>query len=326
MPGFEASLTNATPHKAIRVKPETFATYRDRLDFIHDNMEPTLKMVVIRADDLFKDETVWLDPPDSRFRLSFESETRVGADKEQYKFEPNFDANIRLPNLEHRWKVYFRSSSRDSISDRDEPGIGDGRRTRLGISRMREDLNLETDTGLRLRVRPEAYARLQWKRPWNAKYWVFRPGERLFYETDKGFGELTSFTIHRWLGRKPRTFIQSISEAEYSQTSEGVEFGQSFRFGKVREALEPMDSWTEMLGDRDIARGVVFRAGMYGHSDDESTIDNYRLGVVIRRPLYKKWMYLSINPELLWANDTDWETEFRLRITMDMLFWGSIER
>jgi hypothetical protein len=105
-----------------------------------------------------------------------------------------------------------------------------------------------------------------------------------------------------------------------------VEFGQSFRFGKVREALEPMDSWTEMLGDRDIARGVVLRAGLYGHSEDESTIDNYRLGVVIRRPLYKKWMYLSINPELLWANDSDWETEFRLRVNVDMLFWGSIER
>ncbi len=320
-----ASLTNSTHVLAPRDKPKRFTSYRERLDFIHENMEPTLRTVVILADDLFRDDTLWLDPPDCRFRLSFESETKIGPDREQYRYEPGLDADIELPNLERRWKIYFRSRPHDSISDRVEEEETE-RSTRLGISQFIENLNVDTDLGVRLRIQPEAYARAQWRRAWTPRYWVIRPQERLFYETDKGLGEVTSLTIHRWLGRKPRVFIQSISLAEFSESTEGVEYYQGIRLGKLRESLEPMDHWTRLLSDQDIARGMVLRAGVSAHSSGTTEMDSYQVGFTDRRPLYKKWIYLSLNPVLIWPRDEDWKTVFQFRISVDMLFWGSIER
>jgi hypothetical protein len=287
-------------------------------------MEPTLRIVVLRADDLFRDDTLVMEPPECRFRLSFEGESRVGAGRQTFRLEPNLDADIELPNLEHRWKVYLRSYSRDSIAERDEDTSG--RTTRIGISQFREDLNLEADAGARIRVQPEAYVRLQWDHYWIPGYWVIRPAERLFYETDKGYGEQTSLTAHRWLGRNPTVFIQSLTSAEVSQSSDGVEFEQFFRVGKLREVLEPMGHYKRVSGDRDIARGLVFRAGLFGHSEEVTTVDGYRIGLLDRHPLYKKWIYLSTIPELLWERDRDFKTELRIRISVDMLFWGSIER
>jgi hypothetical protein len=288
-------------------------------------MEPTLRHYVIRADDLFRADSIFRSQePETRFRLISQVEFRARRNDWSYRFEPNFDADIDLPALEHRWRLYLHSRTRDTIDENEEDA--GGRTTRLGLYRFQKEYNISTDAGLRLRTIPEAYARIQWGRNWNPGLWVIRPGQRFFYETGEGFGSLTSLTFHRWVSTKPHVFIQAISSAETSERSEGTELEQAFRVGKVKEALESMDRWERVLGDRDIARGYVFRFSVTGHDEHESVVDGYRLGAVIRRPLYKKWIYLHINPELMWENDSNWETELRVRVSFDMLFWGAQER
>jgi hypothetical protein len=208
-----------------------------------------------------------------------------------------------------------------------DDGEDEGRATRLGVRSPIEKTDIEADAGLRLSTHPKAYTRLQWDHMWTADYWIIRPGQRIFFQTDKGFGTQSGLTFHRWLGRKPKAFFQANSSAELTQESDGIELDQSFRLGKIREALEPMDRWTQMMGDRDIVQGSVIRVGMHGHlNGGESIIDGYRAGFIHREPIYKKWMFLSVNPDLLWENDSHWTTEFRLRIGIDMLFWGSVDR
>ncbi|MFO7535950.1 MAG: hypothetical protein R6X19_09780 [Kiritimatiellia bacterium] len=322
---FEGGVPSPTAHGPLLIKPDRFNSFSERLDFIHANMEPTLKRHVIRADDLFRNNTLFPSrQPETRFRLVTQAELRAKRNDWSYRFEPNFDADIDLPALEHRWRLYLHSRARDTIGERD-PDEGE-RTTRLGLYRFRKEYNISTDTGVRLRTIPEAYARIQWGHNWNPGLWVIRPGQRFFYETDKGYGSLTSLTFHRWVSTKPHVFIQAISSAENSETSQGTEFEQVFRVGKVREALEFMDRWERVLGDRDIARGYVFRFSVTGRDEHESVVDGYRLGAVIRRPLYKKWIYLHINPEVMCENDSNWEPELRIRVSFDMLFWGAQER
>lgn len=316
---------NPTPLVRPVKKPEHFNNYRDRLDFIHQNLQPTLGRYVVRADEMFRTNAILTTrQPESRYRLFNEIEFRASQQDWSYRLQPTFDADIELPSLEDRWRIYLHSRARDSLGERD-PEEG-ARATRLGLYGVQKNLHISTDTGVRLRTLPEAFARIQWGRNWNRSLWVIRPGQRFYYETSKGFGSLTSLTFHRWIGDNPNVFFQAISSVERGEDTEGTELQQAFRLGKVKEALETMDRWERVLGDRDIAKGYVFRASVDGHSENESVMDGYRIGVVVRHPLYKKWIYLHLNPELRWENESDWETELRVRVAVDMLFWGAQER
>jgi hypothetical protein len=320
-----SDLTNATPILAAREKPARFSSYSDRLEFIHANMSPVLQGHVIRADELFRSESNRLDNPlTSRFRLMPVVKTSLDGDGANSSLVADFDADIELPNLEHRWRVYLRSRSPNTL-----PGIDNTeseRATRLGVSALAKRFDIEADAGVRLRLLPEAFAQLKWEPRWTGGLWVFRPGQRLFAETGDGVGTLTSFGAHRWCGPGMNRYVQSVSAARRAQRTEGWEFEQTFKAGYVEEILEGNPLWTRLIGDRDIARGQNLRFSLFGHSEDVTTLDSCRLGMVIRRPCRRKWIYLQATPELQWDRDNYWRTGVALKVGLDMLFWGTVER
>jgi hypothetical protein len=308
-----------------RVKPDRFDRYSERLDFIHENMSPTLQGHVIRADALFRSDTNRLaSPPTSRFRLLLTGNIKTDGTSISGTLNPNLDADIELPNLEHRWKVYLRSRALDRLpgaDDSDDTGA-----TRLGVSRMVRKLDIESDVGVRLRIPPVAFAQLKWEPLWSRELWVFRPGQRLFVESGEGFGTLTSFGIHRWCGSEMNRYVQSISALRRTQRSDGWEGEQTFKLGRVEEVLEGIPSWNRVIGDRDIARGENLRFSLFGHSESATTLDGIRLGMVFRRPCRGTWIYLQTTPEVQWKRDNDWRPEYVLKLSLDMLFWGMLER
>lgn len=323
--GIHADLTNSTPILAAREKPARFPSYSDRLEFIHGNMSPLLQSHVVRADELFRSESNRLDNPlTSRFRLMPVVKTSVDGDGAQSSLVADFDADIELPNLEHRWKVYLRSRSHTAL-----PGVDDTeqeRVTRLGVSTLAKRFDIEADAGVRLRMLPEAFAQLKWEPRWTQGLWVFRPGQRLFAETGDGLGTLTSFSAHRWCGPEMNRYVQSVSAARLAQRTEGWEFEQTFKLGRVDEILEGSAVWNRLIGDRDVARGENLRLSFFGHSEEVTTLDTCRLGMVFRRPFWRKWIYLQTTPELQWDRDNYWRTGIGLKVGLDMLFWGTVER
>ena len=326
MLGIPADLATSTPIGQQTLKPARFPTYADRLNYIHANMFNTLQEPVLHMDAFFRSETNRIDlAPISRFRLSFIGKASVLDGVTEIEPTISFDADIELPNLEHRWNVYLRSRAPDELPGADDTDVDPA--PRLGVSRVAKRFDVESDAGVRLRNPPVAFARLKWEPVWTADLWVFRPGQRFFIESGKGLGTLTTFGIHRWWGPRLNRFSQSMTAATLTQRSEGWEGEQTFRLGRVKEILEGDLSWLQLAGDRRIARGETLRLSFFGHSDEESTThDSTRLGLVIRRPCHRKWIYLQITPEMQWTRNNDWHTEYLLKIGLDLLFWGDVER
>ena len=72
----------------------------------------------------------------------------------------------------------------------------------------------------------------------------------------------------------------------------------------------------------DAARLIGFRASTFGHVSGEAIMDRYRGTLVFRFPLYRNYIYGEIMPEIEWRNENDWDAVQRIRLGVDMLFWG----
>jgi hypothetical protein len=45
-----------------------------------------------------------------------------------------------------------------------------------------------------------------------------------------------------------------------------------------------------------------------------------------RAPLYRKWLYFEVGPEVLWREQTRWEPEPAIRFAVSGIFWGTTGR
>jgi hypothetical protein len=307
-----------------REKPERFNSFTERLDYIHENMQLNLHQHVERVDTMMltnKMDAVAV--PHSRFRLApfVRIEREQGTD---FSFNPDFEAEIDLPNLERRWKVFIESSRGDEL-----PGIDRSEKdqsAQIGISSITK--NFKSAAGVKMRWPPIAFVRTEVHADWSTGHTVARPRLRLFYETDNGYGALTDLTMHRWFGARTRMYGQTVSAARYaSKGTEGVDFEQSLKLGFVQETLEDGHTWRSVVRAQDLARGHILRYSLFGNAQDGyNVLERHRLTYTYRQPLYKKWIYLEVAPGLQFANENNWDTEYVLTAGLDMLFWGSYER
>lgn len=325
--GFAAGISNKTYVGKLAVKPERFETVRQRLDFIHDHLQGRLQVHVRRADTLMnRDDQDFLATPPARFWISPSIEMRHDDSGYDVSLNPDFDAEVAVPNLERRLHVFITRARSDTLPGADY--FEKGKQTQVGVRTIWDRLDLHASTGIRVKWRPELFARLEWRKRWTRELWVVVPRQRFFWELEDGLGTLTSLTIHRWCGPSRDIFIQSVSAARYTTLStDGIEWEQTFKIGRVKEAMEDKWHWQKVLGENDIAQGHTLRFSTFGRIDSSNDrIERYRLAYVYRRPVYKQWIYLNVAPGLEWAVQSDWDTVPVLLVGLDMLFWGSDQR
>jgi len=322
--GVTPDLAYSTRSTELKPKPEKFDSFQDRIDFIHDNLQLSLQRHVVAIDTIGDDGSYKkVETPPSRFRITpyFVLEQDRGID---FSFEPDFEVEIELPNLEKRWRVFLESSRGDDLpgvdpSERDQSG-------QIGIRRVRK--YIRTDVGVKFRWPPVAFIRSEWRTLWSVEHTVVQPRFRLYYESDEGFGNLTSITVHRWFGREKNMYWQSVSAAKANtQETDGVEWEQTLKLALVRQILEGKVSWRRVVNVQDLARGHQLRYSLFSNTEYGSTdINRHRLTYTYRKPLYKKWVYLEVAPGVEAANDNDWDVIPKITVGFDMLFWGTYER
>ncbi len=322
--GISADFEGGTRITTFSTKPATFDTYMDRMDYLHDNLQLSIQRHVSDVDTMMVDGSFEaVETPPSRFRLT-PYITLKADDGLKVELDPDFDLEVELPNLEKRWKVFVESSRNDDL-----PGIDPNEKDQSGqIGIRREFKYFNTDAGVKFRWPPVAFFRVEWRPKWSVEHTVLQPKARLFYETDKGFGTLESFTIHRWFGEEKNMFWQSVSALKYdTKETEGVELEQTLKLGLVTQSLEPKFSWKRVLGTEDMAKGHQLRYSVFGNAESgDTSINRHRLTYTYRKPLYKKWIYLEMAPGVEAANDDDWQVIPVFTVGIDMLFWGTYER
>lgn len=308
-----------------RLKPAKFDSFYDRLDFVHCNLQISMNNYMEKADTILDDGTVEKVPtPPSRFRLT---PYLVIKDDEGIKFslDPDFEMKVDFPNLEKRLAVFMESSRRDVL-----PGIDPSEKNQVAQIGLRNFFlrHFEWDIGVKVRWPPIFFTGVEWNPRYETRFILFEPRQRVSFESDDGFGSLSSLTTHHWFGTRKDMFWQSVSAARYTtRSTDGVEMEQTFKLGWIHQSLESRWSWKDVPGEDDLARGQTIRYSLFGHLNSNlGRIDRHRLTYTYRHPLYQHWIYLEVAPGVEATDDNDWKLVPSISVAVDMLFWGTYER
>jgi hypothetical protein len=292
------------------------------LDTVHDRTYTTLNGHTRRFDQKFAaDPKEALATPDSRFRAAFFTTGIKRGSDYSVKIDPDIDADIDLPNLEKRLKLFLQSSDLGELPGRDPEERKNN--VQAGLRHIAKSIHVESDVGVKGRIPPRGFAKIEWKPNWFWEDWMLYPRQRVFYETDDGFGELSSLNVSRWLWKQ--TFLKSVTAGRWTETSEGLEWEQSLIAGYVWSYLEEKHEG-KVVDDRQTAQGISLRASAFGHKSADWLTDRYRVTVTYRRPLHKKWIYLELATGVEWEDKYDWEATPMARVGLDCLFWGPADR
>lgn len=285
------------------------------LDRSEDWVSETLHRQVVRLDSMFYGpDQVRSGDPRSRFRLRLFSKVNL-EDPNDYTLDGNVSASIRLPGLEDRFRLLLDSEELGRF-----PDAGPEEQTeRPQLTLRRVGRILDADVGAKVKRTPNAFFRLNFHRGWETGPIAWNFLQRGFYDTQEGFGELTSLTQHAWIGS--HWMVGHASAFRWSESTRGVEWQDSITFYRVLSLIEH-EKHGRFVGGRDVARGVGFRYALEGHHNGSGRMDSHKISLIYRRPLFRKdYLFLEILPEVEWKEEHDWDPVYTLRMGLDILFW-----
>jgi hypothetical protein len=225
---------------------------------------------------------------------------------------PDIEATLRLPNLEHRLRVFITSSElpeppRDSTLER--PPL------RAGL-RFVPQAQLDIEFGVHAKLWPSAFASLKWSPQFTAGSIHGYAFAKPYVESGLGFGVSGGIAFERF---SDRWFIRSSSYANWVRNTSQTDWEQSFVAGYARAVIRER-RYDRLATGRDLACGIAARMSVSGDRVSRATL--YRLGVMVKRPVHGGWLYGYLEPLVVWDRDFRWHPDVGLRVGLDALFWG----
>ena len=229
-------------------------------------------------DDYFGEPNYELDSPDSLIRVDFTT---------NWDQEDGNDNNVKLrgklylPKLSKRLNLVFNDDQGDELdrdSDLQERGSNVGLVYEVTDSKSsRFDLTL----GLRWnRMRPGVRYRYQGSF-WNVN--SYRLTQRLQWDNKNELFATSQAEINRALGEN--TFLRWNNKAVYGQETDGTEW-------ITRLSLFQRTKTIRRTGPL----GISYYGAIKGVTDPESYVRNYSLGVLFRRSVFRKFLFLEVEP------------------------------
>ena len=302
---------------AVDPKPERFGSMGARMDYLHLNVQRRISEPLRATDAYFADDSdAPIVPPQAQVRLGLYGSVWEGR-KFEFEVTPNVEMDVELPNLKRRLRVFVETTRANDLPERDAT-TNEDKGINVGARKWFEKLNLSADVGVKAQWLPEAFARLIWTREWEFGKWGVRPEQRIFYETDDGFGALGTLRNSRWLGDGNEGMFQQNLSAKWSTETETLTWSASASFVRVPALLDE-NLRGKNAGWEDSARAQALRYTCFG---SDGSVDSHRVILGFRGPLYKRWIYWEADPGLEWHRDDDYETTYVFRCGIDMLFWG----
>lgn len=261
------------------------------LDASHAFVAERLFAPVLVFDRFFSDETT-LDAERSRSFLRWRNELRVERGDTPV-YTTNLRADLRVPGLNRmldRLRLVVEGQTRDTIAAL-FPGEGEEVDEALGSGgaelrvRLWEGMIAHGDigAGLLLQLPPGGFtrARLRWAIP-AGELFLTRLATSGFWRTDTGFGTSLDASLER--GIKRAALLRLSGQVQLTEVSRGVEWS------------------TELAAFRAFTRAVAgsVGVGMLGASDAHPVIDRYRFATRLRSDVYRRWLFLEVEPEVYW--------------------------
>lgn len=302
-------------------KPAKFNSYMDRMDYLQTNLPRKLDSYVRETDLTLSHATGdVVRPPTSRFRLQVNTKF-IYEDSPNVEFSPDYEFEVQLPNLEEKWNVYIDGQRDNYLPGTDSIDQKGG--SSAGVRKSIDRWHIKTEAGVDITWPPDAHVQAEWVPIWVFGHVVVKPREQIYYELSDGAGTVADMPLHLWLGSgEPKDYVQYGPGIKWAETTEGVEWEQTIKFGHVMRRIETRWDMRRIDDSSDVAHGWEVSASEFGHSSGDTVTDSRRLRLTYRCPLYKHWIYLELMPTVEWRREDDWNTYPSIQVGFDMLFWG----
>ncbi len=299
-------------------KPNHFHGWPERADYIQTTMDTMYNDSVTRIDQHYggtlTDQEV-LEAERSSMKLG----TEITVERDgglSIGLDYDFDVEIELPRLEKKAKLFVRTGDLDelpssTISERDN-GF------QVGLSReskFKKKSILENSIGVKVKWLPVLFVESKIRRRWAGSDWIIYPQQKFYWESDDGVGEKTTLFMTKWL--TDQWVVRSDTGVRWTERSDGVEWDQSIGLLNIFESLVEGDRKSDLFY---AYKGAGVEFSMFGHHDGHSVMDRYRISYIYRRPLYQRWIYLNLIPEINWRDDNGWTTDPGIRIGFELVF------
>jgi hypothetical protein len=285
----------------------------ERLDRGHDWIYRHLQNLLGGVDARFAGiERAPVTVPLSPLRLGFDSELLRRQGGWRLVGNPDFEATLRLPNIERRFRVFV--SSTDLAEYPGDPALEDAP-WRAGL-RFAPRSHLDLDLGVRAETSPSLFAALKWTPELATGRMGIYPFAKTYVESGLGFGVSGGVAVERWAGL---WVARSASFADWRHRTADTAWTHSFAFGYARAVIQER-RYDRLATGHDLACGALARLAFSG--DRLSQAAAYEASVLVKRPLRSGWLYGYVEPVVRWERATGWHPDAGLRFGIDALFWG----
>lgn len=258
------------------------------------------------VDSFFGDMDGDAEIAESRLRLKITADwdERVGTET-----RVSVGGKVNLPRLADRVDLVFRGDDPDELvpGDEDDPS-----QSQVGLQVMLDESasgNHRTDFTVGLSgAGPKPGVKYRYKTLWGPNT-SFRFSQRAQYDFDDGGFATTKLDIDYALSR--RSLIRTQNRVLYGENSDGAEW--SSNIGVVRQ-------WAVENG---FERAAYLYAGIRGHTEPDSYIENYQVGLRLRAQAIREFLFFELEPTLNQRIDapnlpreTAWAVEARVEFLL----------
>lgn len=281
--------------------------FTETIDLWHANIFRRLDNAVRSLDLRWSSGDTDYDPEISTFALALFARVGGRGDDGDFDAKARFRAGLALPGLERRLKLVADNLGRDDL-----PGTDPMKREsdlRVGLqAKLDSFLGDRWDLGGGLRLhnrRPVGYVDLEWH--WSASLFggTLRFAPRGVWYSDDGFGEDATLT---WTGpRTGRVIWQLLSAETAKESTSGIHLEETVRLA---------------VPVRTKGCGWLFQASVFPHlrEKDHTNFDDFVVNATWRAPLYRRWIYYHITPQVDFADEDGHDPKPSLRFGCEILF------
>jgi hypothetical protein len=239
----------------------------------------------------------------SRVNISIEQFIAKSGDWETHI---NIRGKLDIPNTKRKLKLFIDSDANDQSSLVDKKlDTQQDTFTTVGVGRTRATKNFqfETQVGAKFRYPVDPFARVKAEITGDlSDNWVNGFEQKAWYFHEDGWGESSEYFLQTELNEYYQLRIST--EAQYQKQNEEFELGQFFT---LYERI-PDSNWHS------------YTFGVTGSNQPNPRINTYFLAANYRRPLFKDWIFLTIDPRVRFLREDSWHPNPELELRIDILF------
>lgn len=226
-------------------------------------------------------------------------------------------ADIRLSRLEKKLRLVVDDGPFGALPESNPSD--NNREFRVGLARQIGKL-VDTSIGASGVNPPTGYAEARWGQGGRYRDWLGSANLKAYYRTDsRGLGTSGGFAWGRWWDR-----IQLRSSTGYRadhQTGEVVTWASFYSLGSIDRLIEPQDP-RPLASISAVARGIDLGYRISGNLTASPTVGAHQVLAQYKQPIRKNWIFYTLAPEIRWQEEYDWETDFRIQLSLQILVWG----